>query len=276
MTCIAPCRRSSKTAATEPARLDAELVRRGLAPSRAEAKRAIENGRVSVAGAVSVKPQTLVARDAFIRVEGGVRRFASRGGDKLDGALARLDVTVRGRKWLDAGASTGGFTDRLLAGGAEAVAAVDVGYGQLDWRLRTDERVFVLERTNIRTLQPSDLPFVPEAVAADLSFISLVVVLPALRRVAAPDADFVLMVKPQFEVGRDAVGRGGVVRDPELWMSAVRKVVHAAGGLGLGLVAVVPSAVPGPKGNREFFVHLRQRAAAGDEAISVAVAEASP
>lgn len=206
------------------------------------------------------KASALVGPGEAITVLDPPGRFVSRGGDKLDGVLARWSVPVAGRRWLDAGASTGGFTDRLLQGGAAGVAAVDVGYGQLDWRLRNDGRVVVLERTNVRTLVPADLPWSPEAVVADLSFISLRLVIPALARVARDDADFLLLVKPQFEVGRDLVPRGGVVRDPELWSRSILAVAAGAAGSGLGVVGVAPSGVPGPAGNREFFLHLRREA----------------
>jgi 23S rRNA (cytidine1920-2'-O)/16S rRNA (cytidine1409-2'-O)-methyltransferase len=205
-----------------------------------------------------------------IALEGDASRFVSRGGDKLDGALDRLGVAVEGR-WLDAGASTGGFTDCLLKRGARAVAAVDVGYGQLDWGLRNDARVTVLERTNVRELTPEALPWVADGVVADLSFISLALVLPALMICAAPSAPYVLLIKPQFEVGRDAVGKGGVVRDPELWRSSVMKIVTEAAVLGLGSFGVTHSDPPGPAGNREFFVALklgaRQDLSSLDEAI---------
>lgn len=209
-----------------------------------------------VRGVTTPKPASMVSPDTYIEIVGSTRAFVSRGGDKLDGALAELDVRVRGRRWLDAGASTGGFTDRLLKGGASEVAAVDVGYGQLDWSLRNDARVFVLERTNVRNLKPEELPWAPDAVVADLSFISLRVVLPALVRVAVPGADYLLMVKPQFEVGKEAVGKGGVVRDPDLWRSAILGVVERAEELGLALVGTAASPLPGPSGNREFFLHL--------------------
>ena len=201
---------------TKPLRLDTELVRRGLAASRAEARRAIEAGEVLVGGLPATKPAALVRKEQNLSLARSEPSFVSRGGDKLDGALACFDVEVQGRVWLDAGASTGGFTDHLLRGGAARVIAVDVGYGQLDWRLRNDARVTVLERTNVRHLRASDLPLKPEGVVADLSFISLTLVLPALAAVAGPRADYVLLVKPQFEVGKKAVPRGGVVRDPDL------------------------------------------------------------
>ncbi|MDP9068068.1 MAG: TlyA family RNA methyltransferase [Actinomycetota bacterium] len=260
---------------SKPARLDAELVRRGLFRSRSEAKRSIDAGRVLVKGLPADRAATLVTPSDPISLAEEAPRFVSRGGEKLDGALARLQVKVEGRRWLDAGASTGGFTDRLLQGGAAAVAAVDVGYGQLDWKLRNDPRVVVIERTNIRFLRRGDLPFAPDGVTADLSFISLTVVLPALAAVAGDGCDHVLMVKPQFEVGREAVGRGGVVRDPDLWRAAVEKVVMEARELGLGLVGVAPSLLPGPAGNREFFVHLRAGREPDPDAIDRAIAEVS-
>ena len=258
------------------ARLDTELVRRGFSSSRSEARRAIDAGLVTVKGMPATRPATLVSPNDPIALVDEGPRFVSRGGNKLDGALARLEVVVSGRRWLDAGASTGGFTDRLLQGGADAVCAIDVGYGQLDWKLRTDERVVVIERKNVRELEPDDLPWEPDAVVADLSFISLSVVLPALTRVASEKADQVLMVKPQFEVGKGQVGKGGVVRDPALWRSAIAGVVATADELGLGLVGVVPSEVPGPAGNREFFIHLRPGAPSDPTMVDRAVDEVSP
>lgn len=258
---------------TKPVRLDAELVRRGLARSRADAKTVVERGLVLVRGMPARRVTTMVTAADSISVKGLRTRFVSRGGDKLDGALSRLDVEVAGRTWLDVGASTGGFTDRLLQGGAARVIAVDVGYGQLDWKLRNDERVHVIERTNARHLTPQLLPAVPSGVTADLSFISLTVVLPALVACVDADADHLLMVKPQFEVGKDSVGRGGVVRDPALWRAAITKVVDAAHGLGLGLVDATASDLPGPAGNIEFFVHLRRGATSGGDPVAKAVAE---
>ena len=260
---------------TKPLRLDTELVRRGLAASRAEARRAIEAGEVLVGGLPATKPAALVRREQNLSLARSEPSFVSRGGDKLDGALACFDVEVEGRVRLDAGASTGGFTDRLLRGGAAGVIAVDVGYGQLDWRLRNDARVTVLERVNVRHLRASDLALRPEGVVADLSFISLTLVLPALAAVAGPRADYVLLVKPQFEVGRKAVPRGGVVRDPDLWRAALDQVVASAGELGLGVAGVVPATPPGPAGNREFFVHLRSGAVSDEQSLERAVGEAA-
>jgi 23S rRNA (cytidine1920-2'-O)/16S rRNA (cytidine1409-2'-O)-methyltransferase len=256
-------------------RLDAELVRRGLARSRDQASDLIAAGRVAVAGQVAAKPASQVATDAAITVaaDRDAGGYASRGGTKLAGALAAFQgLVVAGRRCLDAGASTGGFTDVLLRAGASHVIAVDVGYGQLAWSLRSDERVTVLDRVNVRSLRPEQVAPAPELVVADLSFISLTLVLPALVTCAAPDADFVLMVKPQFEVGRELV-RGGVVRDPALRSAAVAGVATAAAGLGLGALGVTASPLPGPSGNVEYFLWLRRGAAPlDDDALASAVA----
>jgi 23S rRNA (cytidine1920-2'-O)/16S rRNA (cytidine1409-2'-O)-methyltransferase len=255
-------------------RLDRELVRRGLAPSREAAGAAIRAGRVLVGGAVAAKPSTMVSAADPVALAGPARRWASRGGDKLAPALARLQVTVAGRRCLDAGASTGGFTDVLLAGGATEVVAVDVGYGQLDLRLRQDPRVRVLDRTNVRTLDAETIGGRVDLTVADLSFISLRLVLPFLVGLTRPDGDLVLLVKPQFEAGREAVGRGGVVRDPAARAAAVRAVAQAAAAKGLGVAGVCPSPLPGPAGNLELFLHLRAGAAPLDEAeLQAALAE---
>ena len=256
-------------------RLDAELVRRGLVASRSEARRAIEAGLVEVNGVKAEKIATMVASATPVALAGPLSRFVSRGGVKLDGALTRFRLDVSKRRWLDAGASTGGFTDCLLQRGASHVVAVDVGYGQLDWKLRNDDRVTVIERTNVRELTLEVIPWPPEGVVADLSFISLRLVLPALAGVAVDEADIIVMVKPQFEVGRDAVGSGGVVRDPELWRSAVQGVIDRASELGLGTAGIVPSELPGPAGNREFFVWFRRDAGTDPELLDAAVGEAA-
>lgn len=261
---------------TRTTRLDLELVRRGLTDSRSDARRLIEAGMVTVKGIRAERASSMVTPDDPVAISEDGPTYVSRGGAKLDSALSELDVVVENRRWLDAGASTGGFTDRLLQGGATAVIAVDVGYGQLDWRLRNDERVVVIERTNVRGLAGGDLPWIPEGVVADLSFISLRTVLPVLVRVAAPDADHVLMVKPQFEVGRGETKRG-VVRDPGLWQAAIEGVVESAVDLGLGLRGVAVAEPPGPSGNREFFVHLRRGSSrAGRDEIEAAIRRASP
>ena len=244
------------------ARLDAELVRRGLARSREQAGELVAAGRVTVAGQRAAKAATQVMRDAPISIaDTGEPGYVSRGGHKLAGALAVFGpagLTVAGRACLDAGASTGGFTDVLLRAGAAHVVAADVGYGQLAWSLRTDPRVTVLDRVNVRTLE--QVTPVPGLVVADLSFISLTLVLPALVASAAPDADFVLLVKPQFEVGKGRVGAGGVVRDSADRADAVRTVAAAAGQLGLGVPGITASPLPGPAGNVEYFLWLRRGA----------------
>jgi 23S rRNA (cytidine1920-2'-O)/16S rRNA (cytidine1409-2'-O)-methyltransferase len=249
---------------TARARLDAELVRRGLARSREQAAELIAAGRVAVAGQLAAKAATQVSRDAPVTVtdpgDGGPE-YVSRGGHKLAGALAAFGgPSVAGKRCLDAGASTGGFTDVLLRAGAAQVVAADVGYGQLAWSLRTDDRVTVLDRVNVRGLDPALVAPPPEVVVADLSFISLTLVLPALIACAAPDADFVLMVKPQFEVGKGRVGAGGVVRSPRDRADAVSAVCDAALALGLGVRAVTASPLPGPSGNVEYFVWFRRDA----------------
>jgi 23S rRNA (cytidine1920-2'-O)/16S rRNA (cytidine1409-2'-O)-methyltransferase len=245
---------------TPRARLDAELVRRGLARSREQAGELVAAGRVAVAGQQASKSATQVARDAPITVADTTEpAYVSRGGYKLAGALeAFSDLVVAGRRCLDAGASTGGFTDVLLRAGAAHVVAVDVGYGQLAWSLRTDPRVTVMDRVNVRTLE--HVTPVPDLVVADLSFISLTLVLPALVACATPDADFVLLVKPQFEVGKGRVGAGGVVRDTQDRSESIEKVCGAAGELGLGVQGITASPLPGPAGNVEYFVWLRRGA----------------
>jgi 23S rRNA (cytidine1920-2'-O)/16S rRNA (cytidine1409-2'-O)-methyltransferase len=253
------------------ARLDAELVRRGLAPSREQAAALIAAGRVQVAGGAATKPATGVAPDTPLVVKpagDGSPDYASRGGHKLAGALAifarRPDpLTVAGKRCLDAGASTGGFTDVLLRAGAASVAAVDVGYGQLAWQLRTDERVTVHDRTNVRSLDPETIGGPVDLTVSDLSFIGLPVVLPALAACTRPEGDLVLLVKPQFEVGREALGPGGVVREPHLWASAIRGACAAAGREGLRVRGIAPSSLPGPSGNVEFLLWLAGPTAPG-------------
>ena len=242
------------------ARLDAELVRRGLARSREQACELVTAGRVAVAGQPASKPATQVARDASITVrDTGDPGYVSRGGYKLAGALQVFgDLVVAGRHCLDAGASTGGFTDVLLRAGAAHVVAADVGYGQLAWSLRTDPRVTVMDRVNVRTI--GHVVPVPDLVVADLSFISLTLALPALVACATPDADFVLLVKPQFEVGKGRVGPGGVVRDTTDRSAAVERVSGAAAQLGLGVQGITASPLPGPAGNVEYFLWLRRGA----------------
>lgn len=257
-------------------RLDAELVRRGLAPSRERAAQLIADGRVKVSGAVASKAATGVTTDVAIVVLEGENGpdYVSRGAHKLAGALAafgRLGLTVAGRRCLDAGASTGGFTDVLLRAGAAEVVAVDVGYGQLHWSLQQDDRVHVHDRTNVRTLEPDTIGGPVDVVVGDLSFISLTLVLDALLGVTRADGDLALMVKPQFEVGKDRLGKGGVVRDPELWVETVLGVARAAAERGWGAQAVTVSPLPGPSGNVEFFLWLRHGPPAVDDESVAAV-----
>jgi 23S rRNA (cytidine1920-2'-O)/16S rRNA (cytidine1409-2'-O)-methyltransferase len=259
-------------------RLDAELVRRGLARSRDQAADLIAAGRVAVSGQTATKAASQVPIDAAITVarDSAEPEYASRGGYKLAGALAAFDgLTVAGQRCLDAGASTGGFTDVLLRAGAVHVVAVDVGYGQLAWSLRTDPRVTVLDRVNVRNLTAGQVAPAPQLVVADLSFISLILVLPALVACATPDADFVLMVKPQFEVGRELAG-SGVVRDPDVRAAAVAAVARAAADLGLGVRGVTASPLPGPSGNVEYFLWLRRGAAPLDDAALRRAVAAGP
>ncbi|KUI00650.1 16S/23S rRNA (cytidine-2'-O)-methyltransferase [Mycolicibacterium acapulense] len=260
------------------ARVDAELVRRGLARSRQQAAELIGAGRVSIDGMPAAKPATAVSVTASLTIEGADERtWVSRGAHKLTGALDAFGLPVDGKRCLDAGASTGGFTEVLLDRGARQVIAADVGYGQLAWSLRNDPRVTVMERTNVRGLTADAIGGPVDLIVADLSFISLSTVLPALTTCASPDADIVPMVKPQFEVGKDRVGAGGVVTDPALRAEAVLSVARRAAELRWYPVAVTASPLPGPSGNVEYFLHLR--AAGGLEghdletAVRTAVAE---
>jgi 23S rRNA (cytidine1920-2'-O)/16S rRNA (cytidine1409-2'-O)-methyltransferase len=233
-------------------RLDVLLVERGLAESRAQAQALVLAGLVPGYD----KPGHQVSEDAQLAVDRPAR-FVSRGGEKLANALERLEVDLDGRDVIDLGASTGGFTDCLLQGGVGRVIAVDVGYGQLHPKLRNDPRVAVLERTNARTL--TELPFRPDLLVCDVSFISVRLALPPVLPLLEPGYDALVLVKPQFEAGREEVGKGGVVRDPEVHRRVLREVVEAALGWGATAVGVVDSGLPGPKGNREFFVHLIDR-----------------
>jgi len=243
-------------------RLDAELVRRGLARSRDHAADLIEARSVLVSGIPASKPASQVDAETSIVVAGKREDFVSRGGHKLAGALDHFtDVVLEGKRALDAGASTGGFTDVLLKRGARDVVAVDVGYGQMAWELRSDPRVIILDRTNVRHLTLEQVGEPADIVVADLSFISLTLVLPALVSVSNPQADFLVMVKPQFEVGREKLGAGGVVRDPELRRAAVQEVADCAYDMGLGCLGVVASSLPGPAGNVEYFLWLRRGSA---------------
>jgi 23S rRNA (cytidine1920-2'-O)/16S rRNA (cytidine1409-2'-O)-methyltransferase len=254
-------------------RLDAELVRRGLAVDRADARDAVDAGLVSIGGVPATKATTMVAADAPVAVSRASRAYVSRAGAKLAAALDRFAVDPAERSCLDAGASTGGFTDCLLQRGAARVVAVDVGYGLLAWSLRTDARVDVRERTNVRDLTPDGLPFAPDLVVADLSFVSLRVVLPILAHVGATLADHLVLVKPQFEARREEVEPGGVVRDPAVWERLLREVVAAARSVGLGPRGVMASPLRGPAGNVEFFLHLAAPATEGSIDIGAAIRE---
>jgi 23S rRNA (cytidine1920-2'-O)/16S rRNA (cytidine1409-2'-O)-methyltransferase len=262
-------------------RLDAELVRRGLARSRDHAASLVAEGRVTVGGVVATKPATAVTTDAalVVRDPPDGEDYVSRGGRKLAGALdvfEPLGLRVDGRRCLDAGASTGGFTDVLLRRGAARVLAVDVGYGQLAWKLRQDPRVEVLDRTNARELGIDLIGEPVDVVTCDLSFISLRLVLPALTAVCVPDGDLVVMVKPQFEVGRDRLGKGGVVRDPAHRADAVHQVAAQAYDLGWGTREATPSPLPGPAGNVEYFLWLRRGRPALSTAASARLVASGP
>lgn len=236
-------------------RADTLLAERGLAPSRTAAAATVRAGRVRLGkdGSTVEKPSELLPENADLVVDEG-EEFVSRGGIKLDNALAKVQVDVQGRRCLDVGASTGGFTDCLLQRGAALVLAVDVGYGQLDWRLRQDSRVLVMERLNARYLGDSHLPFRPELITVDVSFISLAKLLPSIVATGADELDLLGLVKPQFEVGKKKVGKGGVVREAEDRRDAIRQVAKAAREEGLVVRGIVSSGLPGPKGNRETFV----------------------
>jgi 23S rRNA (cytidine1920-2'-O)/16S rRNA (cytidine1409-2'-O)-methyltransferase len=236
-------------------RADTLLAERGLAPSRTAAAATVRAGRVRLGkdGSTVEKPSELVSEDADLVVEEG-EEFVSRGGIKLDNALSQLEIDVEGRRCLDVGASTGGFTDCLLQRGAAMVIAVDVGYGQLDWRLRHDSRVLVMERLNARYLGDSHLPFRPELITVDVSFISLAKLVPPIVASAADQFDLLGLVKPQFEVGKEKVGKGGVVREADDRRDAIRGVAEAASAEGLVVRGLASSGLPGPKGNRETFV----------------------
>jgi 23S rRNA (cytidine1920-2'-O)/16S rRNA (cytidine1409-2'-O)-methyltransferase len=256
-------------------RLDALLTERGLYASRSQAAAAVLAGDVllGTGRARAAKPGQMV--DASVEVSvAAPPPFVSRGGIKLANALDAIDLDVTGRRALDVGASTGGFTDCLLQRGAAHVVALDVAYGELDWRIRQDERVTVLERVNARALEPGLLPYRPDLMVCDVSFISLRKVLPAMLGACAPRFDALVMVKPQFEVGRERLGKGGVVRDPELRREVVASVASHAQSLGAAVMKFAPSGLPGPKGNRETFVWLAEgsRAGAADD-VGAALAE---
>jgi 23S rRNA (cytidine1920-2'-O)/16S rRNA (cytidine1409-2'-O)-methyltransferase len=245
-------------------RLDTLLAERGLFDSRSRAAASVMAGEVRLGGAGerAQKPGQMVDPDIVLAVD-EAPRFVSRGGVKLANALTRFGIDVTGRRALDVGASTGGFTDCLLQGGAAHVVALDVAYGELAWRLRNDDRVTVLERSNARALAASDLPYAPDLAVIDVSFISLTKVLPAILPCLADRHDVLAMIKPQFEVGRGRVGKGGVVRDPGLRREVLVEVAESARGQGASVLGFASSGLPGPKGNRESFVWLSEGGRAG-------------
>ena len=243
-------------------RLDALMAERGLFESRSRAAAAVMAGTVRVGGERARKPGQMVSEADEITVERGPD-YVSRGGIKLANALDALGIPIDGRKALDVGASTGGFTDLLLQRGASEVIALDVAYGELHWRLRQDPRVTVVERTNARSLRAADLAYRPDLIVADVSFISLTKVLPAVLACAADEFDCLAMVKPQFEAGRERVGKGGVVRDAEARLETVVAVGEAARADGWSVMGFAPSGLPGPAGNRETFVWLAEPGRAG-------------
>lgn len=240
-------------------RLDSEMARRGLTPSRENAQRLIMAGRVRINSRPAAKPDLRVDSSSNIVVVGSAHEYASRGAYKLLAALDHFALDVAGRLALDVGASTGGFTDVLLQRGTAHVIALDVGYGQLAERLRTDNRVTVVDRTNIRFVRASALPYHPDLVVVDTSFISLKLVLPPIIQLIAARADIITLIKPQFEVGRAKVGKGGIVRDPVLHKQAVEEVLNCARALGLEAVGAIESPIAGASGNREFLALLQHR-----------------
>ena len=239
-------------------RLDRILVENGLAPSRQRAQALLLAGQVQVNGITETKAGAQVAADARVELIGKPLRYVSRGGLKLEGALEDFGVNAQGKICLDVGSSNGGFTDCLLQHGARRVYAVDVTIDQLDWKLRQDPRVVPVER-NARYLRPEDLGQAVELVTVDVSFISVSKVLPAITRLVTPAADFLILIKPQFELEKRGVGKGGIVRDPSLHQKAIGRVTGSATEAGLEIVSVRASRVAGAKGNQEFFLHARQR-----------------
>jgi 23S rRNA (cytidine1920-2'-O)/16S rRNA (cytidine1409-2'-O)-methyltransferase len=256
-------------------RADTLLAERGLSPSRTAAAATVRAGRVRLGkdGVAVEKPSELVDEKAELVVDEG-EEFVSRGGIKLKNALSELPVEVEGRRCLDVGASTGGFTDCLLQQGAQMVLAVDVGYGQLDWQLRQDSRVLVMERLNARALGDSYLPFRPELITVDVSFISLAMLIAPIVATAAEEFDLLGLVKPQFELGKGKVGKGGVVRDAGDRRDAIRKVAEAVGKEGLAVRGLASSGLPGPKGNRETFVWASRKGDSID--LDAALEEVEP
>jgi 23S rRNA (cytidine1920-2'-O)/16S rRNA (cytidine1409-2'-O)-methyltransferase len=254
-------------------RLDLAMLERGLAPSRERARALILAGKVLVNGQVVDKAGTLIDVGAGIALKAAEHPYVGRGGVKLQGALETFAISVAGRVCLDLGASTGGFTDCLLRNGAALVYAVDVGHGQLDPTLRADPRVVVMERTHAATLTPADFPNRPDLATVDLSFISLASILPVLPPLLKGPGEILALIKPQFEVGKGRVGKGGVVRDPELHREVITNIGRRAVELGLRILGAAPSCLLGPKGNREFFVYLSRGSAEPGQGPALSEAE---
>ena len=254
----APSEKASGNAASPKLRIDILLVERGLAPSRERAQALLMAGNVYVNGQKIDKPGAKIAADSPIDLTGLPQRYASRGGLKLEGALEDFGLTPRDKVCIDIGSSTGGFTDCLLQNGAATVYAVDVTIDQLDWKLRNDDRVITIEK-NARYLRPDDIAERPSFLVMDVSFISVTKVLPAVIALAGPAGDFLILIKPQFELEKQEIGKGGIVRDTSLHAKAIENVAAAAKKMGLEAIRVQPSRLPGSGGNQEFFLHARQR-----------------
>jgi len=273
-------RRADTVGPVARVRLDTLLAERGLFESRTRAAASVMAGEVRIGdhGRRAEKPGQMVDPDVVVAVD-EAPRFVSRGGIKLANALEHFAIDVTGRRCLDVGASTGGFTDCLLQNGAAHVTTLDVAYGELAWGLRNDERVTVVERTNARSITPDALPYAPDLVVIDVSFISLTKILPAVLGCVAPGGfDVLAMVKPQFEAGRGNVGKGGVIRDPDQRRAALVGVASCARSLGAAVLGFASSGLPGPKGNRESFVWLAEAGRAGDvgEDLDAAAREVEP
>lgn len=262
----------------EKKRLDAYMVECGLVPSREKAQAIIMSGIVYLGGQKAEKPSAPVAPGVQVEVRGAAHDFVSRGALKLDKALRVFDVSVQGAVAMDLGASTGGFTDVLLRSGAAHVFAIDVGYGQLDWKLRNDPRVTVMERTNARYLKPEDLPLHPTLSVMDVSFISITKILPAAAGIMGEAGEFVSLIKPQFEAGRDRVGKKGVVRDAQVHRDVIAEIVSFVDSMGWRVQELSFSPITGPEGNIEFLVHIvpgsRCTCSIGETAIAQVVEEA--
>ncbi|MDO4489557.1 MAG: TlyA family RNA methyltransferase [Lachnospiraceae bacterium] len=250
-------------------RLDILVTQQGLAPSREKAKALIMAGEVLVDGQREDKPGTTFPDTVKITIKGNPIPFVSRGGLKLDKAVKHFDLDLSGKTCMDVGSSTGGFTDCMLQNGAVKVYSVDVGHGQLDWKLRNDPRVVCMERTNIRYVVPEDIQEAPEFVSIDVSFISLTKVLPPVKNLMADTAEMVCLIKPQFEAGREKVGKKGVVRDPKVHLEVIAMVMEFAASLGFQLLHLEFSPIKGPEGNIEYLLHLRKTPEEAEQAVAL-------